>query len=122
MRTRTKGAALAIVAATTWPICAHAQLAPPPPMAAPPPGTTWGTPPPAPAPSPWAPGAPYGQASPYAQPYSATQQQLNASDNARSFRGLEVAYAKADVGGEYNGLGSSLNGPAFAVGAGARLI
>ncbi|HEY2513710.1 MAG TPA: hypothetical protein VGI39_22740, partial [Polyangiaceae bacterium] len=80
----------AAVAVLTGSSGARAQLQPPPPMQAPPPGTTWGTPPQTYPAQP----APYGQpypaqpAYPQGQPYSATAQQLNAADNANSFRGL----------------------------------
>jgi hypothetical protein len=59
---------------------------------------------------------------------SATQQQLDASQNATSFRGFEIVYANAEAGGTYVNLGSKLGagsgegGAAFGVGAGLRFL
>ena len=122
---RTKAAALAFAVAATWTAWsprASAQLQPPPPMQPPPPA--WGIPGMQPAPV-W--GAPQ-PVPPQGMPPSATQQQLNASDNATSFRGFEIVYANAEVGGTYVTLGSKLGsnsgegGAAFGAGVGVRFL
>jgi hypothetical protein len=72
-----------------------------------------------------------GWGSPAQQPLppSATQQQLNASQDASSFRGFELVYANAEAGGTFvtlgnkvGGAGSGEGGAAFGVGAGLRFV
>jgi len=115
---RTLLGTLAVSVAATWTVSARAQLQPPPPMTAPAPA--W----------PQLPGSPFGlPAAPPPQAPNATTQQLDAGDTSGSFRGLEIAYANADVGGGYASFGKNLGGgksgeggAAFGLGAGARFI
>jgi hypothetical protein len=94
---RTLLGTLAVSVAATWTVSARAQLQPPPPMTAPAPA--W----------PQLPGSPFGlPAAPPPQAPNATTQQLDAGDTSGSFRGLEIAYANADVGGGYASFGKNL--------------
>src|SRR3954470_22184409 len=80
---------------------ARAQLQPPPPMNGPQPGA-----PAAPAWNPFAPPAPVNQPYGQYQGTSATQQQLETSEQQDSGRGLEVAWANLEGGGSYGNFGS----------------
>jgi hypothetical protein len=107
---RVVGVGVGLAIATTWSLEASAQLQPPTPLLPPPPG--WNAQPTyAPAPQP-----------------SATQQQLNASDNASSFRRFELVYVTAEVGGAYVNVGdkftnhASQGGVALGLGAGLRFL
>ncbi len=115
MRTKAAARVVGIAIAATWSFDASAQLQPPTPLLPPPPG--WNAQP---------------AYVPVQQP-SATQQQLNASDNASSFRRLELVYVNAEVGGAYANIGSnfyfppakvyaSQGGIALGLGAGLRFL
>jgi hypothetical protein len=131
MRTAVAVAVLAL--GTTWSLGARAQLAPPPPMQQPPPGSSWGQPQqPAygqpvqpgygqPAQPGW--GQPYNPQQPgYGQPPSATQQQLDAAAQAKSFRGLEIGYLNAEAGGSFASFSRSEGGGMFGAGGGLRFV
>jgi hypothetical protein len=113
---RTIAAALVITVGATWSLTASAQLRPPPPMQPRQETPQW----PAPAqPQPqWVP--------PPSQ--SATVQQLNAGDNAGSFRRLELVYANAEIGAGYVNIGdkfsnqASQGGAVLGLGVGVRLL
>jgi hypothetical protein len=110
MRTKAAALVVGVAIAATWSLEASAQLQPPTPLLPPPPG--WNAQP---------------TYVPPPQP-SATQRQLNASDNASSFRRFELVYVNAEVGGAYVNVGdkftnqSSQGGVAFGLGAGLRFL
>jgi hypothetical protein len=110
MRTKAAARVVGIAIAATWSFDASAQLQPPTPLLPPPPG--WNAQP---------------AYVPVQQP-SATQQQLNASDNASSFRRFELVYVTAEVGGAYGNVGdkftnrASQGGLALGLGAGLRFL
>jgi hypothetical protein len=115
---RTIAAALVITVGATWSLAANAQLQPPPPMQPRQETPQWPAPPPPPGQSQWAP--------PSQQ--SGTVQQLNAGDNASSFRRFEIVYTNLEVGGGYVNIGdkfsnqASQGGAVIGLGAGVRLL
>jgi hypothetical protein len=110
MRTKAAALGVGVAIAATWSLEASAQLQPPTPLLPPPPG--WNAQP---------------AYVPPQQP-SATQQQLNASDNAKSFRRFELVYLNAEAGGGYVNIGDkfhvsgSQGGAMFGLGAGIRFL